>query len=108
MSGGGPQRKRPAKHKNPLDKAQKCLNSGRFHDTRHAVDQKTARIITLPEVRMIIENGYWEKRKDEYKPEYEAWNYSIRGRTVDGRDLRIIISFENQRLLFITTIDKDN
>ena len=57
---------------------------------------------------MIIENGYWEKRKDEYKPEYEAWNYSIRGRTVDGRDLRIIISFENQRLLFITAIDKDN
>ena len=98
MSGGGPQRKRPAKHTNPLDKARKCLKSGRYYDTRHALDQKNARTISLLEVQMIIENGIWEKRKDEYKPEYKAWNYSIRGRTVDERDLRIIISFKNQRL----------
>lgn len=108
MSGRGPQKKRPDKHNNPLEKARKCLKSGRFYDTRHAVDQKIARSITLSEVRMIVENGYWEKRQDEYKPQYKAWNYSIRGRTLDGRDLRIIISFENQSLLLITAIDKDN
>ena len=108
MSGGGPQRKRPAKHTDALAKARKCLKSGRYYDTRHAVDQKNARAISLLEVQMIIETGFWEKRKDEYKPEYEAWSYSIRGKTIDNRDLRIIISFDKEVLLFITAIDKDN
>jgi len=108
MSGSGPQRKRPAKHEDPLGKARKCLASGRFYDTRHVVDQRNVRTISLLEVQMIIENGFWEKRKDEYKPEYKAWSYSIRGKTVDKRDLRIIISFEKEILLFITAIDKDN
>ncbi len=108
MSGGGPQKKRPDKSKDVLAKARKCLESGRFYDTRHAIDQKSARAISLLEIRMIIETGFWERKKDEYKPEYQAWSYSIRGKTIDNRDLRIIISFDKEVLLFITAIDKDN
>lgn len=108
MSGGGPQKQRSAKHTDALAKARKCLKSGRYRDTRHVVDQMNVRSISLLEIKMIIEDGFWEKKKDEYKPEYKAWNYSIRGRTVDDRDLRMAISFEKEVLLFITAIDLDN
>ena len=66
MSGGGPQRKRPAKQEDPLGKARKCLKSGRYRDTRHVAERQDGRGISLPEVEMIIEKGHWEKKKDEY------------------------------------------
>lgn len=32
-----------------------------------------------------------------------AWNYAIRGENVDGRDVRVIVSFdETEQLLIIT------
>ena len=75
-------------------------------DTRHAEERKNQRQITLPEVLEVTRNGYREKAKDEYKPEWEAWNYAIRGRTLDGRGLRIAVSFDEEGfLLFITSID---
>lgn len=40
------------------------------------------------------------------RAEHGAWNYAIRGRTIDGRSLRIVISFEADGvLLIITAID---
>ena len=55
-------------------------------------------------IRPIL--GHHEKRKDEFKPEFSAWNYAIRGKTLDKRDLRIAVSFnESTKLLIITAIE---
>ena len=58
----------------------------------------------MPHVLHVLRNGYHEKRKDEYKPEYEDWNYAIRGLTIDGKDLRIAIAFEEDGMIIITVI----
>lgn len=50
-------------------------------------------------------HGYHEKQKDQYKPEYNDWTYSIRGLSVDGRNIRIAIAFDEDDMLIITVIE---
>ncbi len=59
----------------------------------------------MPEILRVLRVGFWEKRKDEFKQEFQAWNYAIRGKTVDARDLRVIVTFEEPGMLLITAID---
>ena len=56
----------------------------------------------------MLRNGYHEKRKDKYEELYKAWSYSIRGKTVDNRRLRIVVSFDKETgMLIITAINLD-
>ncbi len=62
--------------------------------------------ITILEVRQVVDSGYHERSKDEFKVEWQAWNYAIRGRTIDRRELRVAVSFDEEDvLLIITAID---
>ena len=107
MPRGGEQR-RPAKHPNVLRHARDCLANGRYLDTRHAAERKEKREITLLEVRQVIEAGWHEKRKDEHKAEHQSWSYAIRGKTIDKRELRVVIAFDEETgMLLITAIDLD-
>lgn len=96
----------PAKLMDVLSRAQARLTEGRYRDTRHATQRKQERSVTLLEVRQVIEAGWHEKRKDEFKEEWHAWNYAIQGKTIDDRSLRVAVSFdEDDYLLVITAID---
>ena len=98
-------RKRPSKHTRLMERIWEALDSGRYRDVVHAQDRQRERWITRPEYTYVLRNGYHEAKKDEFKEEHTAWNYAIRGRTVDQRDLRIIVSFDEEGLLIITTIE---
>src|SRR5436190_20741437 len=101
--GGGP--RRPKKHNNVLILVRAAFGSGKYRDTRHAVERKQERHISILEVRQVVERGYHEPAKDEFKAEWQAWNYAIRGKTMDGRELRIAVSFDEEgHLLIITSI----
>jgi hypothetical protein len=50
-----------------------------------------------------VGQGYWERAKDEFKEEFQAWNYAIRGCTIDGRELRIAIALDHQVGAIIVT-----
>ena len=77
----------------------------------HALQRQVERQITRPEYLHALRTGYHEARKDEYREEYRAWSYSIRGDTVDGRDIRVVVSFEkvadksDELLLIITVVE---
>ena len=105
---GRQRKKHPPKHRDVLCKIQSCLESGRYLDTRHASKRRVERVISLPEVLHVLRNGFHEKRKDKYEEIYKAWSYSIRGKTVDNRRLRIVVSFEGETgMLIITAVDLD-
>ena len=61
------------------------------------------------EVKTVIGRGWHEKAKDQYKAEHAAWSYAVRGKTVEGRALRVVISFEpdeeGELLRLVTAID---
>jgi hypothetical protein len=103
--------RRPPKQADLVDLARDCIHVGRYRDTRHGAERREQREITLPEIRRVILTGWHEAAKDEYRPEYRAWNYAMRGLTVDGRRIRVAFTFEadtqGQLLLLITAIDLD-
>ncbi|MBI1861890.1 MAG: DUF4258 domain-containing protein [Deltaproteobacteria bacterium] len=89
---------------NLLETIRKSLDEGRFLDTRHAFQRQTERNITRPEIQYVLRTGFHEKNKDQYDEPFKAWNYAIRGKTVDKRGLRIIVSFDVNNMLIITAI----
>lgn len=85
------------------------IHSGHYYDTTHAKIRQKERKITLPEILYVLLNGAHEKSKDRFDEIFNAWNYAIRGKTVDERLLRIIVSFEQEtKLLIITAIQLKN
>lgn len=90
-----------------LEKVRKALVRGNIRDTRHAIDQKIARDISFQDIFEVLENGYHEKAKDEFKEEFQDWNYAIRGKTFEGRELRVPIYFEDDIVLIVTAFELD-
>lgn len=70
----------------------------------HAIERKFQRKIDIPDIAFVLSNGWHEKKKDEYKPEFDEWNYSIRGETVEGRQLRIAVTFDPENKMLIITV----
>ena len=81
------------------------LQSGEYVFTGHAAERLQQREVSRLEVKQALTSGFHEKKKDMYDDNYKCWNYSIRGKTVDNRDLRIIVSFDSDGMLIITVID---
>lgn len=84
---------------------QACIDEGRYLDTRHVLERQEQRVITRPELLQVLRKGYHEKRKDKFDELYSSWNYSVRGKTVDRRDIRVIVSFDENEMLIITAIE---
>ena len=96
------------KIQNLMERIRTCVDQGHYLDTRHAHQRQSERKISRPEVLFILRHGHPEKKKDKFDLHHQSWNYSIRGKTVDRRELRIIVSFDKSGLLIITAIDLKN
>ena len=98
-------RRFPDKIDDLMNKIKKCIEGGRYLDTTHALVRQNLRKITRPEILYVLKSGFHEKRKDKFEENLNSWNYAIRGRTLDKKELRVIISFEINNMLIITAID---
>lgn len=95
---------RPPKFDDVMDTINTCLEMGHFLDTSHSNERMKARQVTRSEALYVLRHGHHEKKKDKYDDQYQAWNYSIRGKTLDKIELRIIVSFDEFGMLIITVI----
>ena len=88
-----------------MSEIRNCIEAGRYLDTRHVSQRSYERDITRPEILYVLKNGYHEKRKDKFDEFYKVWNYAVRGKTLDRRELRIAVSLDKNGMLIITAID---
>lgn len=88
-----------------LARVRLCIEHGTYLDTRHSNERQAERNINRPEILYVLKNGRHEKSKDQFHDKYNTWNYAIRGKTVDKRDIRVIVSFDENNMLLITAID---
>jgi len=88
-----------------MEAIRRSLDSGNYLDTRHAHERQEERRITRPEVLYVLRYGHHEAKKDRFDEPFKAWNYAVRGKTIDRRDLRIIVSFDESAMLIITAIE---
>ena len=98
---------RPAKEVDLLNKMKKAILSGNYQETEHAKQRAKERGIIGADSEYVLKTGSHESSKDKFDQIYNEWNYSIRGKTLDKRELRIIITFDEDGLLLITVIDLD-
>ena len=93
----------PKKIENLIERIRNCITLGAYRDTFHAIERKNERNITLPEIIHVLSTGRHEKSKDRFEETFKSWNYAVRGQTIDGLDLRVIVSFDEERDLLIIT-----
>lgn len=97
--------KRPPKIDNLCEKIQSCLKKHKYRQSRHAMERVNKRNVTFLDVLHVLENGYREETKDSYDEAFQSWKYSIRGKTVEDIDLRVIISINEENMIIITVIN---
>lgn len=97
--------KRANKIENVATLAKNLLQKGAYAISKHAELRQGERCLSIGDVKNIINTGYHEKKKDEYKDEYADWNYAIRGKTLDDEQARVCVAFiEELHLIVITVI----
>ena len=96
--------KRPDKQKNLLDTISTAIGSGNLVYSSHANQRMYQRGIIKPEVEYVLENGHHEAKKDQFNEGFGSWDYAIKGTTVDGRKLRIVVAIERPNVLIVTAI----
>ena len=77
-----------------------------YLETEHAKQRMRERDITRQEVWHVLVNGWREPRKDKWSDEFNEWKYAIRGTTLDGRTLRVIVAVINS-VIVITAMEID-
>ena len=95
---------KPKKLASVLDTIKKCIESGRYVLSKHALDRQNEREISLPETLHVLKNGYEEKGKTCFDMDKNSWKYAIRGKTIRRVDVRVIISFDEDDMLIINVI----
>jgi hypothetical protein len=98
---------KPVKAKDILKQTHEAVKKGSILYSAHANERMLERKILRPEIEFILSNGHHEIRKDKYNEDFESWDYAIKGTTVDGRALRIIVAIVQPNIFVITAIDLD-
>lgn len=90
-----------------IDEVRKAAEAGDYRFTRHAEERMVERQVNLAEVDYILRNAYHRPSKDEWNEQWKQWRYSICGRTVDQRNIRLAVTFSGV-MWIVTVIDEDN
>lgn len=98
---------RRPKVKNILYKTSESVTKGLVLYSEHANERMLERGIVRLEVEFVLKNGHHEVQKDQYNERFSSWDYAIKGKTIDGRSLRIVIAFVVPNVFVVTTIDLD-
>ena len=96
---------RPPKIGNLISVVKRCLESGRYRRSIHARIREKERDIDLTDVKYVLKNGRHEMPKDQFDDVFNAWKYAIRGKTLDGMDVRIVVAFDENIMHIITVIN---
>ncbi|MBF8262821.1 MAG: hypothetical protein HW387_486 [Parachlamydiales bacterium] len=88
---------------NLLEKIRDHVESRKYRVTEHAISRQKLRSLKLPDIMEVLRNGFHEKEKTLFNNKFQTWNYAIRGKAVDGEDVRVILAFEKD-MIIITAI----
>lgn len=99
--------KRSRKEADIIELTKAATDNGQVKYSSHANDRMRERAIVKPEIESILRSGHHESRRDQYREEFQAWDYAIMGKTIDGRKLRVVVAIEKPNVLIVTAIDLD-
>ncbi len=103
-----PPGKRPEKDVLVVAKVAKHLATSQIEYCVHARQQMHLRDITQGDVLEVLERGWREPRKDEWKEAFQQWRYAYRGYDDSGiRRIRVAVALDDSGVIVVTAIDLD-
>lgn len=97
--------KKPNKLVDLMDQIRAALDDSRYDFVEHALERLELRQVSETEVTHVLRQGRHEKKKDQFDDKHGNWKYAITGKTVDNRELRVVVAFVNPDMFVITVID---
>lgn len=82
-----------------LKKIREYLQQGTYIVSAHALQRQDQRLVNLQHVLYVLKNGNREEQKELFDVKRQMWKYAIRGKTIDGIYLRVIIAFEEEMII---------
>ena len=100
------------KEKDLIRKMKTLLGVNKLRISPHCSKRMNERNILYYEILQALSNGRHDPKRDRFNSAFKSWDYSIKGQTIDGRDLRIGITFEyvsydSEVILVLTVIDPE-
>lgn len=92
----------PPKHADPLGEIRRRAAKGHILFLPHAVDRKLQRKVEFLDVKRVLLKGQREEDRDRFVERHGVWSYAMRGTTVDGEVLRVVVCIQNLNLLVVT------
>ncbi len=81
----------------------KHLREGSISYTSTASLEMIGEHISKEDIKIVLQNLYHEKRRDNFSNNH--WTYAFLGRIQDNRVLRVVVSFESDRLSIVTAYE---
>jgi len=89
-----------------LQKIRELIEQKRYRKTAHFEERERQRKVFLWEALHVLKNGSHEEVRDEWDNKNQNWRYAISGRTMEARELRVVVSIlEKEGLLLITVYE---
>ena len=75
------------------------IKESKYRLTKHAAEEQAKDGIDLQDTLHVLKTGRHESGKTSFDNRFQAWNYAIRGRTEDSKEVRVIISFSHGMMI---------
>ncbi|HUW60279.1 MAG TPA: DUF4258 domain-containing protein [Candidatus Bathyarchaeia archaeon] len=92
----------PAKCPDVLQEIRRRAKTGKIVFSIHGGDQRRFRGIDYGDVKRVLMKGQREEERDRYEEKHHGWSYAMKGETVDGEWLRVVVVLRDPVLLIVT------
>ncbi len=75
------------------------IKNGKYRLTKHAAEEQAKDNLDLPDTLHVLKTGYHETGKTSFNNKFQNWNYAIRGKIEDSKNVRVIISFSDEMMI---------
>lgn len=107
--GSSDKKESPPKDPNVEGRMRSLLGLGNVRCVPHANTRMGERNIIYYEILQALHSSKYIEGRDRYSTEWNSWEYTFEGYTMDKKKIRVGVSFETtvkgEKLLIITVID---
>ena len=84
------------------------LETGNYVLLPHARQRCKERKVLPRDIEFALKNGKRIKARDRFDDSYESWSYTFQGKTIDERDLRIVIIIDDKlKVVTVVVLDEE-
>lgn len=77
------------------------LDNETWRVSLHAEDNMEIDGLTREMVRLVLGSGRHIEKQDEFSKTHGAWNYAVHGKTLEGEEIRVVVTFHATNMVVV-------